>query len=62
MKLKATEKDAKPGTWLYVKAQGEFLRVKVVETKPSLKGIKVAYETEGGQPGQQLLTALYRRI
>lgn len=62
MKLKATAKDVKPGTRLYVKVQGEFQRVKVVESKPSPKGTKVVYEMESGQTGQQLLTALYHHI
>jgi hypothetical protein len=62
MKLKATAKDTKPGTWVYIKVQGKFQRVKVVESKSSPKGTKVVYEMENGQTGQQLLTALYRHI
>ena len=60
--VKATERDAKVGNWLYVKVHGEFHKVRVVEIRKGTKGLKVVYETESGERGSQQLVALYRNI
>ena len=60
MARKATERDAQPGTHLWMKDHGGWRRVVVQGTAESTKGIKVIFRDEDGQEGRRLLDALYR--
>lgn len=58
---KAAFKDAVPGTILYRKDHGAWQAITVVEVGHGEKGHKVSWTDADGNPGKDLLTALYRQ-